>query len=266
MKITLFTGNQPRHLEFARKLSVVCDELFVVQECSTLFPGEIRDYYDNSDVMNKYFSRVRVSEKKVFGNVNFLPKNVYQLSIRDGDLDYFNVDDLGMALLSDIFIVYGSSYIKGEMADYLINKKAINLHMGISPYYRGNSSNFWALYYNQPEMVGATIMRLSKRLDDGAILFHCFPRATKCNGFDLGMLAVQSAQIAVVDSIKTGSILNLPTDNKTICKPLSVHYTKLEDFTDTVVTEYLMSMMDENEVFSRLNSRKLDAFVSPRII
>jgi len=41
--------------------------------------------------------------------------------------------------------------------------------MGISPYYRGNDCNFWALNDNNPHLVGSTIHLLSKGLDNG---FH----------------------------------------------------------------------------------------------
>ena len=58
------------------------------------------------------------------------------------------------------------------MADFLLKKKAINIHMGISPYYRGADCNFWAIYDKNPSLVGATIQLLSKKLDYGLILYH----------------------------------------------------------------------------------------------
>ena len=60
-----------------------------------------------------------------------------------GDLNYLNLNNLKKFLSSDIYIVFGSSYIKGKLVDFLI-KKAINIHMGVSPYW-GCDCNFWAL-------------------------------------------------------------------------------------------------------------------------
>ena len=40
-------------------------------------------------------------------------------------------------LKSDVYVVFGSSYIKGELVDFLVKQKAINIHAGVSPYYRG---------------------------------------------------------------------------------------------------------------------------------
>ena len=41
MKITLFTYNNSRHNYLINLLSTISDELFVIQECGTIFPGII---------------------------------------------------------------------------------------------------------------------------------------------------------------------------------------------------------------------------------
>ena len=79
-------------------------------------------------------------------------------------------------LKSDLYIFFGSSYIKGPLVNFLIKKKAINIHMGISPYYRGADCNFWAMYDGNSHLVGATIHMLSKGLDSGAILYHAMSK------------------------------------------------------------------------------------------
>ena len=66
MKITLFTSNKSRHNYFINLLSEICDELFVVQECGTIFPGIISDHYDSSDTMRSYFDKVNEAQLKIF--------------------------------------------------------------------------------------------------------------------------------------------------------------------------------------------------------
>ena len=178
MKITIFTSNQPRHLNLAKKLSKISDEIYLVSEVKTIFPGLIKDFFMASKVMKNYFSKVTDAERKLFGEVSFLPSNVKTLSIKSGDLNFLPKKALEPALKSDLFIVFGSSYLKGWLVNFLIDRKAINIHMGISPYYRGSSCNFWALYDNKPSYVGATIHTLSKGLDNGDIIFHCLPKFT----------------------------------------------------------------------------------------
>ena len=81
--------------------------------------------------------------------------------------------------MSDLYIVFGSSYIKGRLINFLIKNKAINIHMGISPYYRGSDCNFWSLYDNNFHLVGGTVHLISKGLDSGPILFHTRAKKNK---------------------------------------------------------------------------------------
>ena len=53
MKITVFTSNQPRHISLIESLSKIADKVFAVQECNTIFPGEVDDFFKKSDVMQQ---------------------------------------------------------------------------------------------------------------------------------------------------------------------------------------------------------------------
>jgi hypothetical protein len=76
MKITIFTGNQPRHLALIDALAAIADEVHAVQECTTVFPGEIADFYRKSETMQAHFAQVIAAEREVFGGVRFPPANV----------------------------------------------------------------------------------------------------------------------------------------------------------------------------------------------
>ena len=145
MKITVFTSNQPRHLALVRKLSAISHQTFAVLECNTVFPGLVSDFFKKSDVMREYFENVMRAEKTLYGDVQFLPSNVRTLSVKSGDLNKLTYEALKDALSSDVYIVFGARYIKDWLVDFLVQHRAINIHMGISPYYRGSSCNFWAL-------------------------------------------------------------------------------------------------------------------------
>ena len=56
MNITVFTSNQPRHINLINALSTMCDRVYAIQECNTVFPGEVKDFFNNSQVMSTYFS------------------------------------------------------------------------------------------------------------------------------------------------------------------------------------------------------------------
>lgn len=247
MKITIFSSNQPRHLDLVRKFAQISEKVYFVNEVNTVFPGEVSDFYHKSKVMQNYFSNVIESEKKIFGNINFLPSNVNTLCIKSGDINLLGIDQLESALSSDLYVVFGASYIKGWLANYLIENKAINIHMGLSPYYRGTSCNFWAMYDNNPSYVGATIHMLDKGLDSGDILFHCIPKIFKSdNQFDFTMRSVLAAHDGLISAVKNGSIFSIKKVKQDTF--LQIRYSKKDEFTDNIAKEFLTKKFDLSKV------------------
>jgi methionyl-tRNA formyltransferase len=238
MRITIFTSNQPRHLNLAKELSNMFDRVYVISEVNTVFPGQVDDFFGKSDVMQAYFQNVIDSEKKIFGEIGFLPENVRTLSIKSGDLNKLDRQQLNEALASDVYVVFGASYIRGWLIDFLLEKKALNIHMGLSPYYRGSSCNFWALYDGRPGYVGATIHYLSKGLDSGDILFHCTPEPLPSDSsFDFAMRSVLVAQQALVSSLENESIFAFPYVRQD--RSQEIRYSKNQDFTEEIAEDFL---------------------------
>jgi len=265
LKITIFTSNQARHVALIKELSNIADTIYAVQECTTVFPGRIEDFYKKSDTMQKYFAQVMAAEQEVFGNLSFPGVNVRQLAIKMGDLNMMDLSELSEALNSDYYIIFGSSYIKGPLIDYLIERKAINIHMGVSPYYRGSSCNFWALYDNHPELVGATVHRLSKGLDSGDMLFHALPSSLSAyKQFTIGMSAVQSAQKGLAKYLETGQIETFTPVKQE--KRFEIRYSRYIDFNDAVAEEYLNREYDPIVTKQKMDNRELSQFLNPFIL
>jgi methionyl-tRNA formyltransferase len=185
--VTVFTSNQPRHLALIAKLAAVADTVHAVIECNTVFPGRVEDFFKKSPVMQRYLSQVMTAEQEIFGGLTFLPANVKTLSLKLGDLSMLDREPLRSALESDVYVVFGSSFIRGWLVEELVANSAINIHMGLSPYYRGSSCNFWALHDRRPAFVGATIHYLSAGLDSGPILAHVRPEFTGQGPFNFTM-------------------------------------------------------------------------------
>ena len=202
MRITIFTSNQLRHNHLINVISKISNKCFAIIEGKTIFPGKLKDFFYKSDLMEKYFKKVNQSEKKIFGKNKFISNKVVTKFIKHGDLNYLERNDIQDALKSDLYIVFGSSYIKGWLVDFLIKEKAINIHMGVSPYYRGSSCNFWALFDDKPHLVGSTIHYLSKGLDSGRILYHALPTKKCQNEFEYTMSSVLSAHLSLAKKIK----------------------------------------------------------------
>jgi folate-dependent phosphoribosylglycinamide formyltransferase PurN len=250
MKITLFTANQRRHNFFINQLSSICDELYVIQENRTIFPGIFEGHYLKSEIIENYFKNVIQAEINIFEDAYIFGrnKNINLLPMANKDLNNIELKSISPFLKSDIYIVFGSSYIKGDLVNFLINHKAINIHMGVSPYYRGTDCNFWALYDNNPHLVGATIHLLSKGIDSGEILYHAISDLKK-NPFEYTMSTVKSAFLSLVQRIKDKTIFKIKTQKQERGK--EIKYTKSSDFNESVVEKFLKTKID-------INSKKFD--------
>ena len=250
MKITLFTANQNRHNYLVNLLSNNCDELFVVQENRTIFPGIVSGHYPASEIMKKYFKNVINAQSKIFGNshINGKNKNIHLFPLQSGDLNKCSMDTLFDFLKSDVYVVFGSSYIKGDLVDFLIKNKTLNIHIGVSPYYRGTDCNFWALYDDNPHIVGATIHLLSKGLDSGAILYHALSDI-KNNSFEYTMSTVKSAFHSLAERIKNQSIFDIKPAIQN--KEEEIRYSRKDEFNEEIVKSFFFKKID-------LNSKQFD--------
>ena len=162
MNITIFTGNQPRHNYLINSISKVANKVFVIQEVEQhKFINKKK--IESKNLKEKYFDNVNKAELKCFGTNFINVKNIEILSIIKGHLNNYDLEIIKNFCKSDIYVIFGSSIIKGKLFKFLTNKKTYNIHMGISPFYRGADCNFWALYDQNYNMIGASIIKLSKK-------------------------------------------------------------------------------------------------------
>jgi folate-dependent phosphoribosylglycinamide formyltransferase PurN len=83
------------------------------------------------------------------------------------DINASEVPGCLKAIQPDIILDHGTSILKKpviESADL-----ALNLHWGLSPYYRGTHCTEWALINWDPYNIGVTMHRLSRKIDGGDI-------------------------------------------------------------------------------------------------
>lgn len=245
MKITLITSNQIRHKYLINLLSSVCDKLYVLQEFVTMNQNVVPSYYHGTKIMRDYFIKVSEAQIKIFGkpNIDHLTNQDTFLKMPMGDLNKYSIKSLSSFLESDIYIVFGSSYIKGELADFLVKKKAINIHAGVSPYYKGANCNFWALFDGNPHLVGTTVHLLTKSLDDGPILFHAMSKL-KTNPFEYTMSTLKSAFQSIAREIKFKNIMDInPVEQN---KSKEIRLTRKVEFNEKILEKYLKKKIDLN--------------------
>ena len=253
MNITLITSDQIRHNYLVNLLSNIATKLNVIQEKKTFFSNQNKI----SNLMKNYFLKVDEAQKKIFGNtaIDKKNKNIKLLSLEDRELEKCSLNFLSDFLNSDIFIVFGSSFIKKDLVNFLIDHNALNIHLGISPYYRGMDCNFWALFDNNPHLVGATIHLLSKGLDSGPILYHALSEI-KEDPFIYTMSTVKSAFESIAQKIENKTIFEHTPEIQD--KSKEIKYSKKNEFNDEVIKKFFLNKID-------LNSKifKLDLYKNP---
>lgn len=68
----------------------------------------------------------------------------------------------------DVIIVYGTAILKAPLFDRARNI-TLNMHTGLSPWYRGDSTLFWPVFYDDPDHLGVTVHELVAAVDGGDI-------------------------------------------------------------------------------------------------
>ncbi len=71
----------------------------------------------------------------------------------------------------DILVVH-TKFIVGAKARMLAPVAVIGGHPGITPWYRGAYSSFWALLHGRADMIGFTVFLLDDGIDTGPVLFQ----------------------------------------------------------------------------------------------
>lgn len=75
------------------------------------------------------------------------------------------------ALAPDVLAVYGTGIVPDAVLG-AARTVALNMHTGLSPWYRGTACAFWPLVEGRPEMVGATVHECTSAVDGGRIFWR----------------------------------------------------------------------------------------------
>ena len=238
MEITLITGNKKRHKFFANLLVKICDKLNIIEEIQ-IEPKKRIEKNKESKYIKRYINNLKNYENRLFKTKkqNHFNFKVLKYSISTKELNKKKLDFLGNLKNSDLFILYGCGFIKKNLYNFLKKKKVICIHMGISPFYKGSDCNFWALYDNNPHLVGATILKLSKKFEEGDIVYHTKPQKVK-NPQKFSILASMSAFTSLIKRIEDKSIFKLKAKKQN--KKKIIRETTKSQFTDKVIKKFFL--------------------------
>jgi len=173
MKLIVLTGSETRHAFFRKKIAFDprIEVLATYCEGDELSLASRVAKNDKSSVLEKYHVAARTQSESDFFALykKILPDLSKPKFIQKGDINNDNVVSEIISKNPDLLVCFGSSLIQSALLD-VYNGRFLNVHLGLSPYYRGSGSNIWPLINGEPEMVGATFMHLDPGIDTGKII------------------------------------------------------------------------------------------------
>lgn len=205
MRILILSGSHPRHL-FVHKALLECgiDCSAVIMERESLIPSLPHGVNSrDARLFNQHFQTRYEKEEAAFGHLTvqqeFGSIPIYYCTPQD--LNSKGTVDFVKAQNADMAFIFGTDLIKGELLAALPEDK-INLHLGLSPWYRGSATLFWPFYFLQPQFAGATFHRIVPEADGGAILHQVVPELRSGDGIhDVGVRTVISARHDLIQLI-----------------------------------------------------------------
>lgn len=179
-RIVLLTSTAPRHRFLADTLQRTCTVAGIVSERKRAAPAGSGETGDA--VMQEHIAGRDSAEKAFFGSYGIFPVPAADmLEIEAGHAsDPDTVAWIGERK-PDALVLFGSSIIRDSLLSRFPDR-VINLHLGLSPYYRGTATNFWPLVYREPECTGATIHLAVRKVDAGGIIAQARPDIAEGDG------------------------------------------------------------------------------------
>lgn len=166
----------------------------------------------------------------------------------------------------DVLVAFGCSIIRGQLLDHF-QGRFLNVHLGLSPYYRGTGTNFWPLVNNEPEYVGATFMHIDSGIDTGNIIHQIRARIFKGDGpHQIGnrvILDIPSAYSQIIQNIQSLRTCQIKVT------PDNVKYYKRNDFskkaTQKIYNNFRNGMIDDYLAGLNTRNHKAPIFQNPNI-
>jgi len=219
MRIGLLTSIEIRHRYFARAICGRFPVVAVVYAKPTYTPStvEVSDLTaDEETIVVEHFRERERQEQLYFGHDAEFVGDSPQCALRNVEAGRLNTCETVTFLEShgvDTVVVFGTDLIRPPLLS-VCPGRMVNLHLGLSPYYRGTATNFYPLLNGESEYVGATIHVIDAGVDSGPILRHARPTIVADDKpHTIGCKAIQAgieAMIAVLERLaRDGTIVGV---------------------------------------------------------
>jgi methionyl-tRNA formyltransferase len=190
-----------------------------------------------NDARLKHLSARDQSEEDFFGLfIETTADQSYPVHLPKGEINCPKYTEAIINSKPDLLIAYGCSIIREPLLT-VFKGRFLNVHLGLSPYYRGSGTNYWPLVNGEPEYVGATFMYIDSGIDTGEIIHQIRAKyswgdtpSQIGNRFIVEMSLVYRNIIVNFERLEKMSQLPIPSNEKVY---------KIKDYTEeSVVTLY----------------------------
>ena len=199
MRAAGLTSTMRRHCFVANRLAARLDVVHVWQERKSFEPLRYAADAVEEAVITRHFAARDASEAEFFAADDRVA--AASTTLPPGGCNDPAVVDAIRQAGADVLLVFGTGLLQAGLIDAFPGR-IFNIHLGLSPYYRGAGTNFWPLVNGEPEYCGATIHYLDAGVDSGPIIAHVRPPIQAGDGpHDIGNRTIAAAAEALADAV-----------------------------------------------------------------
>lgn len=143
----------------------------IIQDHGPLIP-DVPRWLGDKDRINwrQYFNNRAAKEEVYFGK----PPPPHGFVCKGDNLNSKNAAIYAYQSQADLALIFGTGMIRDPLFRAMPTLK-VNMHLGLSPRYRGAATLFWPFYFLEPNQAGVTFHQIVAEPDAGAILHQSRP-------------------------------------------------------------------------------------------
>jgi len=198
MRAIVLTSSLRRHAYVANLLASRLDVAGVWRERKSFEPMKYAASDEDAAVIERHFAARDASEEAYFDGHDAVAAPARE--VPPGGCN--DADEIAAMRRAEpaVVLVFGTGLLQPPLIDSFPGR-ILNIHLGLSPYYRGAGTNFWPLVNGEPEYCGATIHFLDAGVDTGPIIAHVRPEMRPADGpHDIGNKTIVAAAAALADA------------------------------------------------------------------
>jgi methionyl-tRNA formyltransferase len=195
VRAIVLTSTMRRHQFVANTLAARLEVACVWQEAKAFQPLQYAASADDEAVITRHFDARDASEAAYFSEYDTVRAPVRR--VPPGGCNAVEEVEVMRRLGPSVVLVFGTGLLRQPLIDAFPGR-IINIHLGLSPHYRGAGTNFWPLVNREPELCGATIHFLDAGVDSGPIITQVRPDIRTHDGpHDIGNRTIAAAADAL---------------------------------------------------------------------